>query len=307
MPILRITLGASSAGKSYYAKQLLAKDKSWKCVERDKIREMVSAGNTIWRQGDKIEQLVTDTQAFVAENLIKQGFNVLVSDTNLAPRTQKFWSDFAARMNVKFEVEDSFLSVPLNTLITRDLYRENSVGAEVILKQFNKYIKPLNIAFRQEKEFLPKQYVQDYTKPICVISDLDNSLALFNRYDKTSASFRSPYNASTCGNDELNVPLKKVLDLYAQNQYTVILMSGREEKYRSQTEAWLAKHTIKYHALYMRKTGDFRKDYLIKGEIVENEVLPNYQIEVIYDDRRQNIVHFRQSGICCFVVNEGNF
>lgn len=37
----------------------------------------------------------------------------------------------------------------------------------------------------------------------------------------------------------------------------------------------------------MRKTGDSRKDFLIKKEIYENELKDKYNILAIFDDRQQ--------------------
>src|SRR6476660_5899306 len=38
--------------------------------------------------------------------------------------------------------------------------------------------------------------------------------------------------------------------------YTTILITGRPDEYREDTEAWLAQHAIQYKKLYMRRLGD---------------------------------------------------
>jgi predicted kinase len=304
---LKILVGASGSGKSFAANRLLSKEKSWKCLERDKIRSMLAAGNNIWRQGDKIESLVTKTQEFLAEQLINEGFNVLISDTCLNPKTQEFWRQFATRMHVNFEIDSSFLSVPLDVLILRDQQRENSVGAEVIIKQYKKYVEPLGIQERPYTDFLPKKYVQDYSLPISVVSDLDGSLCLLNKFDKSASNYRNPYDSGNCMTDELNVPLKKVLDLYRQAGYSILLVSGREDKFEDVTCKWLEKHDVKFDGLYMRKSGDNRKDYVIKDEIYENIILKKYWVETIFDDRQSVCDHNRMRGANVWQVNAGNF
>lgn len=304
---LKIMVGASGSGKSFAAKQLLAKEKSWKCLERDKIRSMLAAENNIWRQGDKIESLVTKTQEFLAEQLINEGFNVLISDTCLNAKTREFWRQFAARMSVKFELDDSFLSVPLSVMLERDMHRENSVGAEVIIKQYEKYVKPLNSVERPYTDFLPNKLVQDELLPKAILFDVDGTTSISQNYDKTQPNFRNPYDHAKAGNDSLNEIVKIGIDLFYQAGYIVLGVSGREEKYREVTENWFAKHDVKYHEFHMRKTGDSSKDSIIKAEIYR-ELAKRFNLVLSLDDRKNVVDMARlELGLNVWQVNAGNF
>ena len=307
MLILKLLRGISASGKNFFAEQFLAKNKHWKMLNRDSIREMLSAGNKIWSQGQKIEQLVTDAQSFMCESLVQQGFNVLISDTNLSKRTLDFWSNKATELSVKFEVDDQFLTAPPLVCVARDAQRKNSVGADVIMQQFNNYIVPMGIEMRPASDFLPKHFNNDTRKPKAVCFDLDGSLAIFNRFDKTALNFRNPYDAAQCHVDMVNEPLRNVLNLYKQAGYVIILLSGRDSKFRPETEAWLDVNNIFYDSLYMRAVGDSRKDSIIKGEIYENLILPDFYVEVAYDDRKNVVDFLRLKNMTVFQVAEGNF
>lgn len=87
MQVIKLLQGISNSGKSYYTKEFLAKTRNWKNVNRDSIRHFLSEGHNIWKQGDKIEKIITKLQVAACEELIAEGFNVLNSDTNLNPRT----------------------------------------------------------------------------------------------------------------------------------------------------------------------------------------------------------------------------
>ncbi len=135
-----------------------------------------------------------------------------------------------------------------------------------------------------------------------VICDLDGTLSIFEKVDKSQPHYRNPYDASTCDRDLLNEVVAEIID-----GYKVLLVSGREDKYREPTLRFLEKHGIVYEALYMRKTGDNRKDSLVKREIYETHIKPVYDVKFVLDDRNQVVEMWRGLGLTCLQVAEGNF
>ena len=135
--------------------------------------------------------------------------------------------------------------------------------------------------------------------PLAIICDLDGTLALLNG--------RSPYDASHCERDILNVPVAHIVRLYAVNDVAVILVSGREARFRRQTEAWLAAHDIPYEALHMRRTRDFRKDAIIKTELYNEHIRDRYAVLFVLDDRNQSVESWREKGLTCLQVAPGDF
>lgn len=139
--------------------------------------------------------------------------------------------------------------------------------------------------------------------PKAIICDIDGTLALLGS--------RSPYDASTAEDDLLNHPVANILEVYTtQDRFEihVFLITGREEKFRSQTERWLKKYKIKYESLFMRPTGDHRKDTVVKMEIYKKNIADKYDVIFVLEDRDQVVAMWRiQLGLTCLQVEYGDF
>ncbi len=136
-----------------------------------------------------------------------------------------------------------------------------------------------------------------------ILCDIDGTLALLGS--------RSPYDASTAEDDLLNHPVANILEVYnEQDRFDihVILITGREEKFRPQTENWLRKHKIQYEALYMRPTGDSRKDTVVKKEVYKKNIKDIYDVLFVLEDRDQVVAMWRiELGLTCLQVEYGDF
>jgi len=130
--------------------------------------------------------------------------------------------------------------------------------------------------------------------PTVILCDLDGTIALMNG--------RSPYDATHCDQDILNVPVNEVV-----KKFDTIFVSGREDKYKEPTLRFFKNHNIKYIDLFMRKSGDNRKDSIIKEEIYNEHIKDKYNVLFVLDDRNQVVELWRSLGLSCFQVAEGNF
>ena len=295
-----ITCGTSASGKSTWAAEFVQQNKEFHNLNRDDIRTSICCSREIWTQGKEFEELVTKIQEFAAKEVLKSGKSLVISDTNLNTRTIRRWQEIASDFDAEFEINDSFLSVPLSVCLERDAARNHPVGAAVIKRQYEmiKKLKPLTPVRKIEK------IVQDIKLPHAAIFDMDGTLAIMNKDDKTAPNYRNPYDASTCENDLLNEPVKILLDLYEKAGYTIFIVSGREDKYRPQTERWLIKYGVAYDFLLMRKSGDYRKDSDVKEDIYRNEICNNYRIDAVIDDRLRVCKRVYQLGLPLFRVGD---
>ena len=92
-------------------------------------------------------------------------------------------------------------------------------------------------------------------------------------------------------------------------EYEVVFVTGRPEKYREKTMKWLSNiaHIENLNdRLFMRKDGDYRQDYVIKREIVE-ELRKQGSIRMAFEDRDQVVKMYRDLGIRCLQVAYGDF
>ncbi len=134
--------------------------------------------------------------------------------------------------------------------------------------------------------------------PNAIICDMDGCLALITN--------RSPYDSGKCEQDLVNEPIKHIVNKYSLD-HIIIICSGREDKFRQETERWLIKHGIKHDMILMRKTGDNRKDSIIKQEIFESKIKDKYRIRFLLDDRQQVVDMYRSLGLTVLQVAPGNF
>jgi len=149
---------------------------------------------------------------------------------------------------------------------------------------------------RKELEYIE----QNTTLPKAIICDLDGTLALMNG--------RNPFDANKCDEDLINEPVANVLKNYKKLGYKILLVSGREDRYKEPTLRFLTIHGIEYDDLIMRKTKDSRKDSIIKTEIYNDHIKDKYFIEFVLDDRNQVVDTWRKDlKLPCFQVYYGDF
>lgn len=132
------------------------------------------------------------------------------------------------------------------------------------------------------------------------IFDLDGTLA--------NANGRDFYNATYIEivTDLQIKPVVNVAKSLSKAGYNLIFLSGREDKHYDATRDWIRENLeIEDFDLFMRKTGDFRKDSVIKLELFDNKIRPNYNILGVFDDRLQVCKMWYEQGIFCFNVNQG--
>ena len=143
-----------------------------------------------------------------------------------------------------------------------------------------------------------------------IIFDLDGTLALTEHRQhflegevKDWAGF---FNA--CDEDEPNEPVVALYKmLYDDND--IIVFSGRSDAVHDKTTAWFEKHNIPFpDGLFMRADGDYTPDEQLKREwltkFTEEEL---ESIAFVVDDRSKVVKMWRDAGLTCFQVAEGNF
>lgn len=97
-------------------------------------------------------------------------------------------------------------------------------------------------------------------------------------------------------------PIRRILDKVREmaNDHTIVIVTGRPEKYRFSTEKWLKKHNVPYKKLYMRRNGDHRPDYEAKSAVLDE--IPATDIVLAIDDRPPVCEMWERNGIKCMLV-----
>ncbi|HHG86111.1 MAG TPA: polynucleotide kinase [Bacteroidetes bacterium] len=277
--------GLPASGKSTHSRKLIDNNPGkYKRINKDDLRGMLDNN----KYSSSNEKFVLQMRDAIILAALEAGKHVIVDDTNIHPRHEQRIRQLAKGQAV-VELVD-FMHVSVETCIERDLKRSNSVGAKVIRRMWHEYVG-----------HLAPVLVQDAGLPHAIICDLDGTLALLNG--------RSPYDASKCDMDKLNVPVAEILNRFHATGHQILFLTGREDKFEAPTLRFLAKHLgpdFKYE-LFMRKTDDRRKDSIIKQELLEGKVLPRFHVDFVLDDRNQVVDMWRSLGLTCLQVNYGDF
>lgn len=92
---------------------------------------------------------------------------------------------------------------------------------------------------------------------------------------------------------------------------TIIMTSGRaggdfpgDVRRRRQMEDWILKHQLPIDALLMRKGGDQRRDSIVKREMFEQSIEPQFDVLFAIDDRPQVCDLWRDLGIPLLQVTD---
>jgi predicted kinase len=273
-----LTKGLPASGKSTWAKKIIDKhSNNYKRINKDDLRAMLDNS----KHSKDAEKFILQTRNYLILLALENGKHVIVDDTNLNPKHEK---DIRELVKGKAEVViQDFTDVAIETCIERDLKRPASVGEAVIRQIWNQYLRPK-----------PEKIEFDPALPNAIICDLDGTLAFLNG--------RNPYDASNCHDDGLNTTVANIL-----KGRNVILVSAREDRFREPTERFLKKHNIQHLQLLMRASHDSRKDSIIKREIFDTHIRGKYNIEFVLDDRNQVVEMWRQLGLVCLQVAEGDF
>jgi predicted kinase len=293
MKKLLILRGLPASGKSTYAKNILTENPHvWKRLNKDELRAMLD--NSV--HSNPNEKFVERVRDFMLVEALKEGKHVVIDDTNLSDRPieriKQVVQQYMKESGDVVKIEIKSFDTTLEECLERDEKREKKVGRDVIMRMYKQHI------LKDERG--PHYQEQDDTLPPAILCDLDGTLAIMHD--------RSPFDAKRCETDLLNIPVAEIVKTYHEKGVKIILMSGREDNARSQTMNWLSYNKIPYNALYMRTSGDSRKDSVVKKELYEAHVKGQFFVQFVLDDRNQVVDLWRlELGLPCLQVNYGDF
>ena len=104
-----------------------------------------------------------------------------------------------------------------------------------------------------------------------------------------------------------NQPKSPWSDVTQLVENRIIITSARNERHRDVTMKQLEFAGVKYDAMYLRDDGDFRPDDIVKAELLGKIITDGYNPTVAFDDRNQVVKKWRELGIHCYQVREGDF
>jgi len=141
-----------------------------------------------------------------------------------------------------------------------------------------------------------------------VIFDMDGTIANIDerrKYLDLEVKDWESFN-SKLETDTPNLDICELATLYSQD-YVIVICTGRFEAVFEETETQLDNWYVPYTKILMRANGDYRKDTEVKSDMYDLMVAYGYDVKLAVDDRDSVVKMWRDKGLRCLQVAEGNF
>lgn len=140
MKKLFITVGVSGSGKSTWAEEFVKNNPGTVNINRDDIRFKYIQPNGSWKTYEftrENEAKVTEISRQLMLEAMAESKTIICSDTNLNPYFRNKLIEFAKKHDYSYEIIE--FNISLKDAINRDYARENGVGHDVIINQYEKW------------------------------------------------------------------------------------------------------------------------------------------------------------------------
>ena len=149
-----------------------------------------------------------------------------------------------------------------------------------------------------------------------VIFDLDGTIALIDDRRKLSTKDNGKidwdvfFNPDNINLDQPNNAVITMLRLLKDAGNRIVILSGRSKVTKDATKVWLKKFDVPFDVLKMRPTSrDFM--YMPDDQLKQmwlNQLFPDKNdIVCIFDDRQKVVDMWRNNGLTCMQVANGDF
>lgn len=300
-----LTRGIQGSGKSTWAKQWVAEKPDFRIrINYDDLRCMMAPYKVdSWNKREKVVKSLLEP--FIITSL-KNGFSIVVDNMNLS---ESSYSTIKGIINkngyseIPIEYKDFFTD--LKTCIQRDAKRETPIGAAIIKSTYNQY--RLDIKYRENLQISSSINEYNEEKPNALIMDFDNTLCY-------NLSKREYFGKDCHIGMENDVPnqhiIKMVKDFISANEDgKVFIITGRDKTNDviNASIKWLEKYfnteELNKIEVFYKPTKPQISSTLYKISVVENEILPNYNIQCAIDDNKKVIEVYRLFGIVALECN----
>jgi phosphoglycolate phosphatase-like HAD superfamily hydrolase len=140
-----------------------------------------------------------------------------------------------------------------------------------------------------------------------ILTDIDHTVA--NAFWRDSMIGVNPWDEYH-EQSKYDKPFKRMVSLLnslSNSGYTIIGVTGRNEKFRQLTTNWFLKYKIDIHELLMRPDDNFMKNAVLKLMLIEERFNGDYKdVHFLIDDNEDAAIEFFKMGIATLQVRNIN-
>jgi predicted kinase len=301
MAKLTILRGISGSGKSTWARSQNAV-----VVSRDDLRlAFFGSDGPDYYEVDKAilrerEDFISKVEQAAIKNALLAGKDVISDNTH----TMMKYVNRVAKIGwaVGAEVELKLFRVALADAIQRVSNRAAMAGRDVpveaIKRQHDQLAGSATAVLQPPPPVNPYNGTPGKTKAFLV--DVDGTLKHMN-------GKRGPFEWHNVHLDDTDEVISDIAVRLQDTGLYMIVMSGRDEVCRRATTESLWSAGVDFDFMFMRPEGDMRADNIVKAELFDEHVRDNFDVQFVLDDRNQVVDMWRQMGLTCLQVAEGDF
>lgn len=142
-----------------------------------------------------------------------------------------------------------------------------------------------------------------------IVVDLDGTLCNSGHREHLARAGLWDNFHSLLGGDTPWPDVAGLIDILAQQQYTIVGLTGRNEKYRNATLEWLTKNDIWIDTLLMRPDDNYQSDHVLKPQMLLDylNANPDEGVWFVLEDRDKVVEAWRNEGYNCWQVRPGGY
>lgn len=237
-------------------------------------------------------------RASFLEDMMLKGWDIVVDNMNLNPKDWEFYEGLVKAHNerggTQYKIEYMDFFIPVEECIRRDAMRSNPIGEEVIRATWKRYRHFIVCKEIENKFYNIRTY--DVNKRDCIIADMDSTLCV-------NLTGRPFYTDDWKEKLIYDTPITGPISILRAQKMTgtcdILIVTGRKDEGRDQTEEWLKTYNVPYDRLFMRGQNDYTKSEVFKENILKNIILPKYNVLFALEDDNKCVQMYRRNGLIC--------
>lgn len=296
-----VVRGLPGSGKSTFAKKWVAQDPENRVrISRDDLRHQLYG--KYYGLTTSQESTITKIEWAQIKGALSARQSVIIDNQNL--KDAYVYPYLKIALDHKVPVLHKDFNVDIDVVLAQNKEREKDriVPEDSILKFKRRYFKDGKFPpFPILAEKMDEAYFPNPSLPKAILLDVDGTAMHI-------APHRGPYDFHLVLDDLPNAAVVETVKAMKAQGFKVIVLSGRDDSCQEDTLLSLEDAGIEVDEIHMRKTGDRRKDFIIKKEIFNDKIRDSYNILYALDDRDTVVETYRKDlKIPVFQVNYGDF